>query len=188
MAYRSKSGKFISESKWRRERAAAEKKANRYGREARRAFKNRERARSPETREKWDKMMRKAMGKQRAVLGTRTKLERQGRLIPRGRLVEISLLTKYRTKRKLRYLKVLVEIVKAGWTDAELERVVANVIRGRDVPPGLHFLYADWQKGSGRQARSGRLEGRGGAPLADQLRAFLGVLRDDSTTIQSQRQ
>lgn len=188
-----KKGKYISESRWKKEREIVERRVNKLGQEMRKAIRARDQARSPATKKKWQKVLDRDRPRQQAELQLRGRLERQGSGIPKGRRVEVSLRfretagwLKHRERNRLRMLKVSVDVEKKGITRAQIERAVEDAVRSGRKTKGIRLRLADW--GAARQIKgkmetsSGRLAGRKGLSLHEQLKPFAGLLRRNAVT------
>lgn len=186
------SGRFVTQKRWEREREVAERRINKLGQQMRKAIQARDAARSPKVKKKWQVVIDKARPKQQKELQRRGRLERQGEGISKGRRVEVSLRFKSETakwlknqhRNRLRMLKVSVEVKKRGITKAEIERAVEDAIRSGRKPKGMVLRVADWgasRKIQGKvEKSSGRLKGRKGLSLAEQLKPFAGLLRKNT--------
>lgn len=162
-------GKYASEGKWKRTLERARDQVARWGREYARAVRLKESARKPKTRAKWVRVARAARKRYDVALAKRSKLERQGTRVPRGREVEITHTTKGgtprgkkrggRVTRDTRKLQLKIRVQPApGMTLAEVEGVLEDLAseeRTR-VPKGMTIQFADWRKGTGGKANRGR--------------------------------
>lgn len=68
-------------------------------------------------------------------------------------------------------------------TKSEAVRLLKRAVRNGYVPEGIEIIEMDWQKGTGRRANRGRIDG----DLLHDLRAFYGAMTSDATTWESRK-